>query len=140
MIIDKSTWADGPWKSEPDHLEWQHAGFACELQRHPELGAWWGWVFLERDHPLYGQSLAGFEDLSVHGGVNVVKKLHDDRFMVSFDCAHVFDTAPAIDAKLEALGAPENTPRRSMETYRTFVYAKEQVESLAEQLRVLADA
>ncbi len=29
--VDKSQWPDGPWKNEPDRVDFVHAGYACAI-------------------------------------------------------------------------------------------------------------
>jgi hypothetical protein len=132
--IDKSKWPDGPWQTEPDSLEFEHAGYACQMVRNPQIGAWWAWVLLDPSHPLDGKGVRELpEELEVHGGVNVAARLSDGRWMLSFDCAHLFDLCPAMLAyEIEH----DLKPLASVyETYRTFAYAKHNLKRLAEQLR-----
>ena len=50
----KEKWIDGPWKQEPDRIEWKHNGMNCLAQRAPVTGSWCGYVGLPKSHPLYG--------------------------------------------------------------------------------------
>lgn len=43
----------GPWDSEPDHEEFEHAGMACVIHRGP-VGAWCGYVRVPGGHRLHG--------------------------------------------------------------------------------------
>lgn len=54
--IDKSAWGDGPWTSEPDRAEWEHAGLPCLALRGPEFsGHWCGYVAVPPGHPMHGK-------------------------------------------------------------------------------------
>lgn len=50
MVRFKSS---GPWDSEPDALDWEHAGLKCAIRRAP-LGHLCGYVGIPSGHPLYG--------------------------------------------------------------------------------------
>lgn len=81
--IDKSTWPNGPWKAEPDKIQWtdEATGLPCIARRVPHSGAWCGYVGISSNHLLHGQSESIFRelengeieyeylDLSVHGGI-----------------------------------------------------------------------
>jgi hypothetical protein len=55
-MIDKSTWGDGPWQTEPDELEWtdERTGLKCHIKRHPHMGMLCGYVSVPPGHVLYG--------------------------------------------------------------------------------------
>jgi hypothetical protein len=55
-MIDKSTWGDGPWQTEPDELEWndERTGLKCHIKRHPYYGHLCGYVGVPPGHVLYG--------------------------------------------------------------------------------------
>lgn len=61
--VDKSTWGDGPWQSEPDKMQWQDeaTGLPCLIVRGP-VGALCGYVGIAPDHPAYGLSYDGTPD------------------------------------------------------------------------------
>jgi hypothetical protein len=139
--VDRAGWPPGEWDAEPDRVDFEHAGFSCVLARHPQIGAWWGWVLLPASHPRYGQTVKQLRDLEVHGGLNVAWKEDGGRWMVSFDCAHVGDLCPGMLALKSKLGLSHPAdPLLLRETYRPFAYAKRECERLAEQLRALAGA
>lgn len=144
--IDKSDWPDGPWKDEPDRLDFAHVGYACLLLRNDSLGQWCGYVGIDKQHPYYGK---GYDDcdVDVHGGLTYAEKcdgqrichipasgMPDDVWWLGFDCGHFGDLSPGMLALLRDAGIPNLIP----ETYRTFDYVKSQTEWLAEQLRTIA--
>lgn len=45
--------ADCEWDSEPDQLDFEHAGLPCKLRRGP-FGHWCGYVGVSKNHPLHG--------------------------------------------------------------------------------------
>jgi hypothetical protein len=69
--VDKSTWGDGAWQSEPDKKQWldEGTGYPCLIVRGPS-GALCGYVGVPRGHPHYGKHY-DHEDISVevHGGL-----------------------------------------------------------------------
>jgi hypothetical protein len=151
--IDKSAWGHGPWQTEPDRVQWQHAGYACLVVRNDRLGHWCGYVGVDRSHPHYGQSGEDL-DVLVHGGLTYADKCRDnichvpepgmpaDVWWLGFDCAHAGDMSPA-RAALEREWAKTDpsfrlTLKELRDVYRTLDYVKAETEDLAEQLRNLA--
>lgn len=58
--VDKSDWADGPWKNEPDKRQWQdpETGLPCLIVRGP-AGALCGYVGVPKGHPWHGMGYSG---------------------------------------------------------------------------------
>lgn len=58
--VDKSTWADGPWKNEHDKVQYTDpvTGMPCLIVRGPS-GALCGYVGVNEGHPCYEK---GYED------------------------------------------------------------------------------
>lgn len=158
MAIDKSTWGDGPWQSEPDRVDFVHAGFACLALRHPEHGNWCGYVAVPREHPAYGvKPLKKDLDLDVHRGLNYGAKcsglichvpqpgMPDDVWWLGFDCGHSFDLCPGREARFRstvaalALAALRTMPPHFAEVYRPLPYVRAEIEGLAEQLAAMAN-
>lgn len=56
--IDKSSWLDGPWQSEPDKRQWRDeaTGLPCLIVRSPSGGNLCGYVGISKGHPLYEKS------------------------------------------------------------------------------------
>lgn len=154
--IDKSSWGDGPWQTEPDRLEWKHAGMPCLMIRHPHLGHWCGYAAVPPGHPLYGQG-SDDVDLEAHGGVNYASRCHgvichqpepgepDDVYWFGFDCGHCFDCSPgmrpmladavnSLAARDAEIGEDALLSYLSRKTYRDLVCVQGWVENLAEQL------
>lgn len=154
--IDKSTWGPGPWQSEPDRVDFVHAGFACFVKRNHH-GNFCGYVGVPNGHRLYGEKFDNV-DVDVHGGLTYSDKcsgdichvpgpgMPDDVWWLGFDCAHCFDLSPGLRASMNELGrrlrergAPnasafEPLPFERDEVYRDLPYVRAQTESLAEQL------
>jgi hypothetical protein len=164
--IDKSGWPDGPWKTEPDRIEWTHAGYTCLIRRHPHHGALCGYVGVDNTHPLYGEEwniTPAVDELAAHRGVNYsghcsgeichvpAPGMPDDVWWFGFDCAHAFDLSPGF-LNLEAEAEERSPVLRNMrerleqlpsaelfrEVYRDLAYVKAVTEGLAAQLRALA--
>lgn len=55
-LFDKSRWLDGPWRGEPDRVEWVDEGarLPCLVMRHPEMGNLCGYVGVPPAHPAWG--------------------------------------------------------------------------------------
>lgn len=108
--LDRSSWRDGPWNNEPDHVVWEHNGFPCLMHR-GWSGAWCGYVAVPPGHPLHGKDYNDLDYESgigsiAHGGLtysgpcsgaicHVAKPGEpDDVHWFGFDCAHSFDRTP----------------------------------------------
>ena len=165
-LPEKSTWGAGPWLTEPDRLEWRHAGLPCLANRNHH-GVWCGYVAVPPGHPLHGK---GYDDVDVevHGGLTYADRCSehichvpqpgepDDVWWFGFDCAHAGDFTPGLDAvlrdpRLRKLGLP--LPDRepydhaaavaahdwTVEVYRTLDYVQAETNRLADQLAALAE-
>jgi hypothetical protein len=129
----------GPWRGEPDRVEFEHEGFPCLLRR-SEMGNWCGYVAVPPGHPAHGVSFQTL-DLGVHGGLSYSAKCFadichvpkpgesDDVWWLGFDCAHGHDFIPRIHLVFEHDPAPLGV------AYRTVDYVRGEVEDLARQLR-----
>ena len=157
---DKTGWADGPWMHEPDKLQWadEETGLPCLIVR-GGLGALCGYVGVPRSHPAYGKHYddEALLDIGVHGGLTFSDKCQhdgdqtdvsqsichvvepgedDDVWWVGFDCAHAFDLVPGMEARLR--GTP--WPVSKEDTYRDVAYVKNEIRSLAKQLKEMDGA
>src|SRR5438105_1894678 len=107
-VIDKSKWPDGPWKSEPDRVDFEHAGFPCLMLRGQSHGAWCGYVAVPPGHPLHGKDYndEALGETDVHGGLTYASACSGhichvpeagepaDVWWFGFDCIHAGDLAP----------------------------------------------
>ncbi len=157
FAIDKSEWPDGPWKTEPDWMQWQHAGYACLIVRHPRLGHLCGYVGVDAAHPFYGRSYNDC-DVEVHGGLTYAAKcqghichlpdsgMPDDVWWLGFYAAHLDDLSPAI--VVGETGKNRLLPQELAEKlrvindrdllenhYRDLAYMRAETEHLAVRLR-----
>lgn len=156
---DKSTWASGPWKTEPDKMEWRYRGVPCLIVRNSS-GALCGYAAVESKHPLYGKEysicIQGCKDycyehspesiLDVHGGLtysgfcqeggkicHVAQPGEEDKaWWFGFDCAHSGDCSP------KYIGT-ERGQFLSDGVYRNIYYVERQVEKLADQLIAISE-
>ena len=152
--MDKSSWSPGPWHDEPDVWHGEASGYVCSIRRVPHSGHLCGYVTIPLSHPWYGldysddaptppgllESPVNIDKigvlnlfcapapgstirlalcLPVHGGLTYAEA-EDEDWTFGFDCAHAGDATPG---------------HRPSGTYRTFAYVREEVESLARQLR-----
>ncbi len=144
--IDKSNWSQGPWKDEPDKVQWEDkkTGLPCLAVRNPQLGHWCGYVGVAEGHKYFG---VDYEEVcvDVHGSptfsefcqpeeseevgiCHLPGENEPDRvWWIGFDCNHVSDYAPA--DKWGALLC------QGSHNYKTLDYVKQQCENLALQLK-----
>ncbi len=147
--IDKSEWGDGPWQTEPDRVEWEHAGLPCLAIRNEAFGNWCGYAAVPPGHALHGQSYNDV-DVEAHGGLTYASACSghichvpkpgepDDVWWFGFDCGHAWDVAPGMEARSRAFGyAPMFTADRES-SYKTLAYVQAETNRLAEQLAALA--
>lgn len=93
--VDKSTWGEGPWRSEPDKAQWpdEATGLPCLLVRN-RMGALCGYVGVPPGHPWHGVGYScnpstredeswGSDErtspesaIEVHGGLTFSDKCH----------------------------------------------------------------
>jgi hypothetical protein len=155
LVIDKATWGEGPWQSEPDRAEWRHAGLPCLALRN-QHGAWCGYVAVPPGHSLHGKPYDD-ADVSVHGGLTYANRCSghichtpqpddsDDVWWFGFDCLHGGDFGPAMHARMRDLGSPyadepydhaKAVAAHSffVDVYRTLDYVRAETNALAEQL------
>lgn len=152
--IDKATWGDGPWQTEPDRVEWEHAGLPCLAIRNPH-GDWCGYAAVPPGHPAHG---LGYEAVSVdvHGGLTYANACRgdichvpkpgapDDVWWLGFDCSHCTDYTPGTEARLRSSGWRSDPVYNHAEAvaandwmvkvYRTIDYVQTETNQLAEQL------
>lgn len=151
--IDKSTWGPGPWQTEPDRVEWEHAGLPCLMVRHPAHGHWCGYAAVPPGHPFHGKTCDDV-DVDAHGGLNYShpcagRVCHvpkpgdpDDVWWFGFDCGHFMDQQPGMEAYLRSLSTwKQNRLDRLFDyddpfkpSYKTLAYVQAEVNGLAEQL------
>ena len=143
-VIDKSKWPDGPWKTEPDRVEFKHAGLPCLITRHPRFGHLCGYAAVPPGHPLHGYAYGEIEtNIQVHGGVTYAHSCSGqichvpepgepaDVWWYGFDCGHCHDISPGI----EEIFRPSTVDALWMgAAYRDMAYVRCETESLAEQL------
>lgn len=70
-LLDKSTWLDGPWRAEPDRIEWVDEGacLPCLVLRNPEMGTLCGYVGVPPGHRAWGKPYSDLHQVEVHGGL-----------------------------------------------------------------------
>jgi hypothetical protein len=134
--VDRTGWPSGPWDSEPDRLDFIHAGFSCFLLRN-HVGAWCGYVGVPETHSAFGKDEV---EVEVHGGLTYANLcrgaichvpapgMPEKVWWLGFDTAHCTDYVPGMSRFGEM---PDG------DTYRNIDYTRNQTEKLAEQLRAL---
>jgi hypothetical protein len=150
LIIDKSTWGDGPWQNEPDREQWQHAGYACLIVRNDRRsGHLCGYVGIDESHPLFGKKF-DVVDVDVHRGLTFAgvcqgkichvaePGLPEKVWWLGFDCLHMGDLSPGIAAFERSIPELARFAHLRNDTYRDIAYVRSETEKLAEQLRALA--
>ena len=122
----------GPWDSEPDRAEFEHAGLPCLVWRCRASGAWAGYVHVPPYNPVLSDAYDsyGFADwpFDVHGGISWAgpRPFSGERalFCIGFDLNHYGDGAP-VDVKRDGCMHGQ---------YRGFEYAVNETRALAEQV------
>ena len=140
----RKEWGDGPWTSEPDHLNFEAHGLPCMLNR-TNMGNWCGYVAVPPGHPAHGK---GYDDVDVHvhGGLTYAEACQgvlchvpkpgepDNVWWLGFDCAHLGDLVPSMNrARTTFLSGTRG------EVYRDQAYVTEQTTQLAKQLAEMAE-
>lgn len=151
-FVDKTTWDQGPWKQEPDKVQWidETTGLDCLIHRGPS-GALCGYVGVPPGHRFHG---VGYDDVhyydedegrsfpEVHGGLTFSDSRSEveradgggichipepgrpaDVWWLGFDCAHCDDLCPGHTRYFRESGS-----------YRDLEYVKREVAALAKQL------
>lgn len=149
--IDKSKWGDGPWRDEPDKVQWRDeaTGLPCLAKRgNPRMGNWCGYVGVALGHPLFGQ--LDSSGLDVHGGVTFHGLCQegpecdtichipepgepDHVWWFGFDCGHFHDLQPGLAAMEAEWGYPRLAGIEGA-TYKDLAYVVAECEYLARQL------
>lgn len=143
----KESWGKGPWENEPDKATWvdKDTGLACMFHRNT-LGALCGYVGVPNTHPVYKQHYDKV-DVDVHGGLTFAGLCShgedesygichvpepgqpDDVWWLGFDCAHLYDLSPYMNARPNLVEITNDC------TYRDRAYVEDQIEKLASQLK-----
>ena len=139
--VDKTGWRKGPWMTEPDRVDFRHAGFPCLILRQRDVGFLCGYVGVPPGHVAHGKDY-GDVDVNVHGELSYSAACDgerichvpepgepDDVHWLGFDCMHTFDMAPV---------RPDGWYFVADRQYRDVAYVRREVESLAEQLAAMA--
>lgn len=143
--LPKSAWGPGPWQDEPDEARWTDTatGLRCAILRDDLTGALAGYV--EIDHPKLCQPVEEL-DFDVYGEITWSGILFDDEtgWWVGFDCWHINDVKPALDAvhrkpgdksPFEKLLAAIDNDGFFRKTYRDITFVRTQCAYLALQVR-----
>jgi hypothetical protein len=129
---------DRPWENEPNLEEWVHdlTGYKCTVMRHGTLGHLNGYVAIPKGHLWHGQNYSNLnEGIDVHGGLTYsALDKETGEWVVGFDCAHAGDFSPRLVATLLTY-TKTDISHHMRDTYRTFEWVKEEVCSLARQLK-----
>jgi hypothetical protein len=123
--VDKSAWGEGPWRTEPDMVQWTdpQTSFLCLVSRHP-YGYLNGYIGIPKGHPAYKLQFDAIK-ADVHGGLsfaghrNGVDQECFELWWFGFSCGNYFDYHPATRDGIE---------------YRHLEYVEAECASLAAQL------
>jgi len=132
----------GEWDDEEDLQKFESSGYQCIVLRGP-VGSLNGYVELPLGHPSFGKHYDDV-DVEVHGGLTYGSHTNPDTgekdlgFWLGFDTAHAGDITPKTSSLLRAFSeAFEPRPGGTKDTYKNFAYVREQVVSLAKQLKAI---
>ena len=148
--IDKSTWGDGPWLTEPDKVQYpdEATGLPCLIVRN-RLGSLCGYVGVDEGHPLFQSH--DTDHLDVHGRVTfhgmcidgpegeMICHIPDDGepdhvWWIGFDCGHFMDVSPAMLLRERELFPGVPFPEFPEQRYKTLEYVKDEIAQLAQQI------
>lgn len=130
----------GPWKDEPNRVNWVYKDMDCMMVRHARSLHWCGYVGLPETHLYHGKSYGEIEntmDVSVHGGLTYADACNhtvchitdkaDNTWWLGFDCAHTGDVCPTHERIFMSDGY-----------YKDLRYVKAETERLADQFLALS--
>lgn len=135
--IDKSLWAEGAWKHEPDYEEFSYKGITCEIRRHV-MGHLCGYITIPyrymNDLGIHKQRTneEWWDDrIKVHGFITFFQYYKwPHRLKIGFDCSHTQDFIPSL-----SIGDPETLKKN---VFRTF--PPEADKNLTQALKDMYDA
>lgn len=104
-LYDKSSWPEGPWKTEPDLLRWEDGAYDCVIYRNQNHGCLNGYAGVAKGHPLYKINLVKKPHIiQVYGNITFSQPISDELFQGwrgksdywyhGFDCYHKNDISP----------------------------------------------
>lgn len=143
-FADKSSWPDGPWKNEPDKIQWEDPAtkLPCLIKRN-DSGALCGYVGVPPNHPYWHDSYDMDLGLGAHGGLTFADFCSGDEehgichvpaegepknvWWFGFDCAHSGDYMPSDKYGLNYGDS----------TYRDLAYVQQECTQLAAQLAIV---
>lgn len=147
-VVCMDTIPDGPWKKEPNRIEFEHMGLPCLMIRHAGLLHWCGYVGIPKTHKYYGKGYSEIPDMDVHGGLTYAEKCHghichitkdnDDLWWFGFDCAHHQDLIPYMQKHENEIPRIAKSLYNLDSIYRNASYVISEARSLAEQLKKAA--
>jgi len=146
ITVDKSTWADGPWQTEPDKVQYEdwETKLPCLIVRNA-FGALCGYVGVSEGHPAYKKEYYDL-DYEVHGGLtfsdfclenpteesgicHVPEEEEPEKvWWLGFGCGHCYDAMPHPDWEAFRDGS-----------YRDISYVRNQIGHLAQQVKEKAN-
>jgi len=130
-----------PWEKEPNEEQWvdEKTGLLFRIRRHPDHLHLCGYVGVGKDHILFGLSDEDVGGVHVHGGLTYAGTEDDGIHWFGFDCAHAGDLCPGILIHTLETRIAEYEYLRD-EEYRTWDYVKAEVERMAMNIAIAADA
>lgn len=120
-MVNRSSWAAGPWDVELDKAVWAHEGVDCMIKRNA-LGAWCGYVGVKKGQHLFGVEYYNVNtvDTDIHGGLTYSAECFGDIchqsedgdhvWWFGFDCCHSFDFYPG-DTRMFASPSHDDVSR-----------------------------
>lgn len=149
--VQREIWGTmpGPWQTEPDRVDFEHAGMVCILHRGPS-GHWCGYVACPPGHPCHGKDyhevVEGFK-VDVHGDLTYANPCGghichtpkpgapDDVWWLGFDCGHYMDKSPMDEWYAAKFGRPHSPGGQH---YWMIDQVRAETMRLAEQLAAIA--
>lgn len=116
--------------TEPNEHEWDHIGYKCSIQRHPQMLTLCGYVCVPKGHPWHGVHYDQI-DVDVHGGLTFSELTENGFWIIGFDWGHLRDWYHSPYRSLVPL---PQLPTTLKGTYRDFPTVKRWPEELAIQV------
>lgn len=144
------SFGEGEWCDEPDYVEFEHDGIACEILRIAVFdglngenifgGHLCGYCKIPEKHPLYGNTdyIDKFEEFDVHGGITF-NEIQKETHWVGFDCAHFLDIVPSMQKTFKEIQNKKIAnlfprPKGLESTYKNIDFVMAEIKNLATQI------
>jgi hypothetical protein len=104
--LKREWWGEGEWVNEPDEEHFDHLGVKCRIVRvmKQEMngsmfgGHFCGYIMVPEGHPWIKKDSPFSIDADVHWGITYGEYDEHGKYWIGFDCAHLDDYIPSMEA------------------------------------------